>query len=249
MLLLAIVAYIILVVTASGTLHCPSTVNYDGKYIDARSATAWGFALLSTFGLPWGGVPLSTYFGAGSWTWFAFAGISLIIIKSDGRGRCYVRRCFAILNAAAIMAALCVFMYENGTPGDIPSIEGVGAIKSLEGLVGTNLILVYTCFLISAIASFLPVYSRSERTLIMLSFSYASFLAIAFLPPARISFSGIRPDTAILIDSATYFVLAWLIHVIIIGKLSELTSSIWCRSYIIINTVLTIVGSFLLFTM
>lgn len=238
MLILVFAAYIVIVVTASGTLRQPSD----------KQSIAWGLALLSTFGLPWSGIPLSYYLGAGSWTWFLFACISLCVLRNDGKEIYQFRRCFAIMNIVAIMTAICIFMYENGIPGDIPSIEGVGALYSLGGLINKKLMLAYLCFLISAIASFLSIYSHSERASIMLSFSYSSFLAIAFLPPARMLFHGIMPRTAIIIDTGAYFLLALLIHIFIMGSFSEsLTFVRRYYLYVVSNAALTIAGIFFLF--
>jgi len=247
LLVLAFVAYIVIVVIVSGSLRFPLAENGFEKHIDKQNAAAWCLALLSTFGLPWSGIPLSSYLGAGSWTWFLFAVISLSILKCDGRGQCIFRRCFTVANVVVIVSAVYAFMYKNGVPGDIPGIEGMGAISSLDGLTGKKLMLVQTCFLVSAIASFLPVYSPSERAPSMLSFSYASFLAIAFLPPARMFFS-VSPDIAIIIDVAAYFMFSWYIHVFIMGSLSKHAASFWCYSYAALNAALTAAGIYFLFS-
>ena len=237
MSILAFIAYIVIVITASGTLRSPNK----------RDAAAWGFALLSTFALPWGGIPLTYYFSAGSWTWFPLAGISLCVLKSGGREHFRFRKFFAIANVMVIMIAVYAYMYANGIPGDIPGIEGVGTISSLEG-ISKKLTLVYLFFLISAIASFLPIYSHSEQAAAMLSFSYSSFLVIAFLPPARIFFPGIIPKTAIIIDAAAYFMWALLVHIFIMDTFSKQAASAWSYSYAAINTALTAAGICFLFT-
>jgi hypothetical protein len=139
-------------------------------------------------------------------------------------------------------------MFDNCIPGNIPGIEGVGAINTLLGLIDVKLRTAQVCFFMSAMASFLPVYSRSERALVMLSFSYASFLAITFLPSASIFFSGIRPDTAILVDAAAYFIWALLIHFFIMCSFSKLAASVWSFSYAVLNAVLTAAGICFLFT-
>ena len=238
-----------IVITASGTLRRPGLKRWGrrGKNIDVRNTFAWGAALLSTFGLPWSGVPFSHYAGAGSWTWFFFAGVSLVFLRSDRRHRWQLRRCFALLNPAAIMIAIYAFMYRNGVPGGIPGIEAVAVVNSIEGLMNGYLRLVWVLFLISAAASFLPVYSPNERASALLSFSYSSFLAIAFLPPARIFFTGLRPDTAILADAAAYFVCAFLIHTFIMGPLSGLAASRRRYSYAAVNAALTAAGMFFMF--
>ena len=170
-------------------------------------------------------------------------------MRSDARPRCGFRRCFAILNLAAIMAAVYAFMYRNGVPGDIPGIEAAAAINSLEGLTGRHLTLARVFLFVSATASFLPVYSPTERTPALLSFSYSSFLAIVFLPPVRIFFYELRPDTAILADAAAYFACAFLIHAFIMGSLSRRAFSCWRYSYVIAldNAGLTAAGIFFLF--
>ena len=245
-ILLAFASYVIIIIIASGAL-CSLRVG-NGKYVDIKSAAAWVIALFSTFGLPWGGVPLSRYFGAGSWTWFLFSGISLCILKYDERERCIVRRFYAIANVAVIMAAISVFMLENGIPGDIPGIEGVGAIYTLEGLINAKLVLAMLCFFVSANASFLPVYSRLESAAALLSFSYASFVAIAFLPPVHMFMKGTRPDIAIIATTAVSFICSWLIHNFIYKLLSNHAAALWRRSYSIANSVLTLAGIYFLFS-
>ena len=239
----------IIVITASGTLrrHGLERRGGRGKYIDMRNACAWAAALLSTFGLPWSGVPFSHYAGARSWTWFLFAFVSLVILRGDGRLGCGFRRCFALLNPAAIMTAIYAFMYSNGVPGDIPGIEAVAAVNTLEGLMGGRLRLAWVFFLVSATASFLPVYSPNERAPALLSFSYSSFLAIAFLPPARMLFTGLSPEIAIQADAAASFVCAFLIHTFIMGSLSGLAASHWRYSHAAVNAALTAAGMFFLF--
>jgi hypothetical protein len=242
--ILAFVAYIVIIVTASGSLRRLPLEKFEWERIDGRNVVAWLFALLSTFGLPWGGVPLTNYLGVGSWSWFAFAGVSMAALKNGVSWRC---KLFAVANVLAIMAALCVFILENGVPGDIPGIEVIGAINSLEGFVNKKLILAYACFFISATASFLP-HAHSGRASIMLSFSYASFLAIAFLPPIHMLFHGIRPDTAIIIDAAAYFIWALLIHILTVDLFSKPAASAWGRYYAILNAALTAAGICFLFT-
>ncbi|MCL1941436.1 MAG: hypothetical protein FWG09_05790, partial [Synergistaceae bacterium] len=245
--ILALAAYIIIVMTASGTLRRPLTKE-GGRKFAFMQGIAWGAALLSTFGLPWGGIPLSHYVGAGSWTWFLFALISLCALSDDGRERFQFRRFFAVANVAAIMAAIFAFMHVNGIPGDIPGIEGVGAISSLEGLIGKELTLAHVYFTISAIASFLPVYSRSGRAHAMLSFSYSSFLAIVFLPPARMFFFGaITPGAAIVADAAGYFIWALIIHIFVMDSFSELAVSARRYAYVALNAALTAAGVYFLF--
>ena|GEM_PF-3103425 len=245
-IILAFAAYIIIIIIASGALR--RRVEGDEKYVDIRNAAAWCVALFSTFGLPWGGVPLSYYFGVGSWTWFVFAGVSLCILKKDGRGSCVVRRFYAIANVAVIMTAISAFMLENGIPGEVPGIEGVGAMYTLEGFSNANLVLAMGCFLVSAIASFASVYSRLESAAALLSFSYASFLAIAFLPPAHMFIKGIRPDMAIIVSVAVSFICSWFIHAFVMNSFSYFTSIHWRRSYIIANSVLTAAGVYFMFS-
>ena len=235
-----------IVLTASGTLRRLAPKR-GGGYIDWRNACAWAAALLSTFGLPWSGVPFSHYAGAGSWTWFLFAFVSLGILRSDERSRRLLRKCFALINLTAIMTAVYVFMYRNGVPGDIPGIEGVAAINTLEGLMNGYLRTALLFFLISATASFLPACSPGESASALLSFSYSSFLTIAFLPPARMFFTGLRPRTAILADAAAYFVCAFLIHALIVGSLSRWAVSRWNYSYAAVNAALTAAGILFLF--
>ena len=176
-----------------------------------------------------------------------FAFISLVFLRSDGRPGCGFRRCFALLNLVVIMTAIYAFMYRNGVPGDIPGIEGVAAINTLEGLAGWHLTLAQVFFFVSATASFLPVYSPNESAAALLSFSYSSFLAIAFLPPARTFFIGLSPETAILTDAAAYFVCAFLIHAFVMGSLSRLAASRRNYSHIAVNAAITAAGIFFLF--
>lgn len=244
---LALTAYMTIIITASGSLRIRVPKKDNRRHFDVRSATAWGFAQLSTFGLPWGGIPLFYYLGVGSWTWFVFSALSLCILKDDGRGQNKSRRFFAIMNIAVIMSAVYAFMFENGIPGDIPGIEGIGAIGSLEGLSHIRLMLAQACFTISGITSFLPIHSNSERASAILSFSYASFLSIAFLPPAHVLFSGIRPDIAILCDTASYFLYGWFIHTFIMNTFSTVTS-LWRNSLLTSNVALTAAGIYILFS-
>jgi hypothetical protein len=192
---LAFTAHIIMVLIASGSLRKQTT-----EKSDENISAAWIFALLSTFGLPWGGVPLSYYLGAGSWTWFLFAGVSLCLLKNDGKERYELRRFFAIANIVVIMSAISAFMLENGIPGDIPGIEGVGAMSNLEGTIAQKILKAKTLFLSSAIASSQPIYSKTERASKLLSFSYISFVIIAFFP--SLHFPGKNPDVLIFIDAS-----------------------------------------------
>lgn len=240
-------AYITIIITASGSLRLKTAKDDDGREFNVQSAAAWSFALLSTFGLPWGGIPLSCYLGVGSWSWCVFSAISLCIIKNDGREHCIFRRFVVVSNITVIMVAIYAFMIENGIPGDIPGIEGVGVINSLEGLPRGKLMLVQACFIISAIASFLPIHSNPDRASAMLSFSYASFLAIAFLPPAHIFIEWLRPDIAILCDAAAFFLCGWFMHNFIINPFSK-AALFWRSSYITISSAaLTATGIYFLF--
>jgi hypothetical protein len=179
-----------------------------------------------------------------------FSAVSLVILSSDGRPYYRFRKYFALINAAAIMAAIYAFMYRNGVPGDIPGIESVAAINSLEGLMGWRILMARVFFLISATASFLPVYSSIERVRALLSFSYSSFLAIAFLPPARVFIHGLKPGNAIIADAAAYFIFALLIHRFIMGMGSLRELAVSCRrySYNAANAALTAAGIFFLFS-
>ena len=145
------------------------------------------------------------------------------------------------------MAVIYVFMYRNGVPGDIPGIEAAAAINSIEGLMSWHMTLTRVCFSVSAIMSFLSVYSPIERTPALLSFSYSSFLAIVFLPPVRMFFGDMRPDTAILADAAAYFACALLIHLFIIGSMSAPAASCRRYSYVLVNAALTAAGICFLF--
>jgi hypothetical protein len=106
--ILAFAAYMVIITIASGSLYHYIKEKSDEKYFDGQNAAAWGFAMLSTFALPWGGVPLSNYLGVGSWTWFMFAGISLCISKNDGRERNVARKFCAIANVAVITAFMMI---------------------------------------------------------------------------------------------------------------------------------------------
>jgi hypothetical protein len=223
-------------------LRRPPSEGSGGKYIDRRSAFCWIAALLSAFGLPWSGIPVSYFFGAGSWTWFLFAGVSLGFLKDDGKEFCRFRRGFAAFNLVAIVAAMYVFMYATGVPGDIPGIEGLAAVNSLGGLSGDFLMSSRILFFISAIASFVPVHSPAERVSALLSFSYSSFLAIVFLPPARVFWPALLPGDAILFDAAAYALEALLIHAFIMGYLPALLDSRRKYQYAIANAILTAAG-------
>jgi hypothetical protein len=244
---LTLAAYVALVVTASGTLRREPFFGPDGRYLDRRGALAWVFALLSSFGLPWSGVPVSYYAGAGSWTWFFFAALAIGTQRPDGRASCLYRRLFAAFNLSAVMAAICAFMYATGVPGSIPSVEGTAAINSLEGLGGNFMSASRILFLISCIASFIPAYSPDDRVSALLSFSYSSFLAIAFLPPVRAFFTGIRPERAILTDAAGYFLWALVIHSFVMWNLSYAAAAYWGRIYAAVNAALTAAGIYFLF--
>jgi hypothetical protein len=219
-----------------------------GKYLDRRVAAAWVCALVSTLGLPWGGIPVSYYAGAGSWVWFLFAGISIAVNRGDGRSCCRFRRSFALLNVGAIVAALFAFMYNTGVPGDIPGIEGIAAINSLEGLSGPGLACARILFFISGIASFAAVYSPGERAHVLMSFSYSSFMALAFLPPARAFFAGLSPRAAILADAAAYFAAAWLVHSLVMRFIALLAAPRWKYSYAAVNAAVTGAGIYFLFS-
>jgi hypothetical protein len=206
------------------------------------------FAVLSTFGLPWSGVPVSYYVGIGSWIWFLCAGISLGILRDDGQHHCMERRCFVIFNMGAVLAAIYAFMYKIGVPGDIPGIEGIAAINSLEGLAADGMMFARILFLISGIVSFAAVYSPGERAHAMLSFSYSAFLALSFLPPAHLFFEKMQPRAAIMADAAAYFAQAELIHVFVMGYVSQTASSRWTYPYAVINAALSGTGIYFLFS-
>jgi hypothetical protein len=244
--IIALIAYATLVVTASGTLRRPPLTGVDGRYLDRRSAVAWALALSSTFALPWSGAPISLYAGAGSWIWFILAGLSLAAQRNDERAHCSLRRWFAVFNAGAVMAGIYAYMFATGVPGDIPGIEGIAAINSLGGLWGNSLTAAWIFFLVSLIASFTPVYSEDDRVSSLLSFSYSSLLAIAFLPPARVFLSGLKPGSAIMADAAAYFAAAMVIHAYVMGCLSPVASAYWGRRYAAANAALTAAGIYFL---
>jgi hypothetical protein len=244
---LTIAAYVTLVVTASGTLRREPFLGSGGRYLDRRSALAWVCALLSAFGLPWSGVPVLYYAGVGSWAWFFFAALATGIQRPDGRESCLYRRLFAAFNLSAVMAAIYAFMYATGAPGAIPSSEGISAINSLEGLGGDFMSAARALFLVSCIASFIPAYSPGDRVSALMSFSYSSFLAIAFLPPTRAFFPGMRPERAILTDAAGYFLWALVMHSFVMWHLSYAASAYWGRIYAAVNVALTAAGIYFLF--
>jgi hypothetical protein len=153
-----------MVVTASGTLRRP----FAGRMF----TPAWVCAFLSTFALPWSGLPVSIYAGAGSWTFYLFAAGAAALREPDGLPACGERRAFAVLNVAAIVLAICIFMYKYGVPGDLPGIEGIAAINSLDGLSGPWLAASRIFFLLSCAASFLAVHSPDDRASALLSFSF-----------------------------------------------------------------------------
>jgi hypothetical protein len=82
----------------------------------------------------------------------------------------------------------------------------------------------------------------------MLSFSYSSFLALAFIPPVHIFFSGIRPDIAILADAAAYFISGWFMHTFIMSPLSNKAASRWSGALVTLCAALTAAGICFLFS-
>jgi hypothetical protein len=180
--------------------------------------------------------------------WFLFAAASLAIQRGDGRSCCKFRRSFALFNVGAIVAAIYAFMYNTGVPGDIPGIEGIAAINSLEGLSSSGLAYARILFFISGIASFAAIYSPGERAHVLMSFSYSSFLALAFLPPARLFFGGLSPRTAILADAAAYFVEAEFIHSLIMRFMALLVAPHWKYPYAAVNAAITGTGIYFLFS-
>ncbi|MDR3280523.1 MAG: hypothetical protein LBT23_08420 [Synergistaceae bacterium] len=217
----------------------------ERKRWDALSFAAWMCALISAFALPWSGAPLSAYLGVGSWLWFPSAAASLSLLKpGDGSGRAE-RRLTAILNTAAIMAALYLFMLTVGVPGDIPGIEGPGSITSLEGIVNWRVICALTLFFVSSVLSFAPARGTG-RASSLLSFSYASFLSLIFVPPAHIFAQGTAPARAIVLDVAAYFCVAEIIHILVLGTTCQLISNVPKRHIAAVCAAMTATGAYFL---
>jgi hypothetical protein len=244
---LALIAYTALVLNAAGLFRAPRPKGAEGSVgrFDVRSAVAWAAALVSTFALPWGGIPISHSAGLGSWLWFLSCSISLALIRPDGSESGFSARCVAFFNVFAIMGAIYAFMLKAGVPGDILSIEGPAVITGLGGIANVRLICSYALLFASAVISYAPVHS-SPRTPALLSFSYSSFLAMIFIPPAHLFFESVRPQTAIVLDAACYFLEAGLICLCVLEGVSSRKAK-WKYFHAACVACLTSLGVYLLF--
>jgi hypothetical protein len=155
------------------------------------------------------------------------------------------RKIIAAVNTAAVTAALYAFMLKIGVPGDIPSIEGPASITSLEGIIDGRTSCALSLFFISLVISYAPVRSGDEREASLLSFSCSSFLALLFVPPAHM-FAELEPRSAIILDFAAYFCIAEIIHLAVIGTLSQIMRGEPKYSAIAAAS-LTVCGIYLLF--
>jgi hypothetical protein len=199
--------------------------------------------------LPWSGVPFSRGLGVGSWLWFPAAAISVSLQENDGKKFCAARRAAAAVNICAIISALCVFMANEGVPGDIPGIEGISAMTALSGIINPKMICAFAAFFVSAVMSFACALNSAPLSIAprLLSFSCSSFLVLALVPPAHVFLKGFTPKFALLADMAFYFLEAETLHFVVLRKLHTPLVSRWGYSFAAANAALTIAGIYFLF--
>jgi membrane-associated HD superfamily phosphohydrolase len=244
----ALIAYILLVFAASGALlRTCETGDATGR---KRAVAAGAFAVLSALALPWSGLPMSIYFGVGSWMWFPAAAISIFLQRDDGKKFCDARRKTAAANICAVTVSLCLFMTIAGVPGDIPGIEGFSAATALSGIVNPKMVCAFVMFFVSAVLSFACVCNPASPSMAqrLLSFSCSSFSVLALTPPAHVFISGLTPRNALLMDMAFYFFEAETLHLIVFRELYSSLVSKWRYAFAAFNAALTLSGIYFLFS-
>lgn len=153
-------------------------------------------ALVSTFFLPWTGVPFAVYAGLApdcSYLWYPSMLICVLLPWRTRDNHGPKAAWVAVLSITA--ASLGFFAFDIGAPGQILSIETIATLFRLEGLQGARFSVAKSLFFLALFVSFCELPGIEERGIA--SFSYAAYLSLLFLPFCDAKFPSLSPGMTI----------------------------------------------------
>lgn len=176
-------------------------------------------ALLSCCALPWSGVSFFTFYGVHSSLFFPLFALAVFFARSRGTSA-VICKSILVLTIAITASALVFFTLRVGIPGDIGSIESLGAVVRLESIRNYRLILAVIIFSAGLILAFAQIPLEESWGSSALSFSLSAFLISVFCPVNTAEVTKFSPQLSISLDAALLFLLSLLLQNIVIKRLS-----------------------------
>ena len=205
--------YAVMILALSLPLSATASLSRNGwRAVRASEATAFLCALVSTYALPWSGIP-----SVPSAAWFPLALIALLFLPlRDGQKNVsfgWGSKAFAIASVGAFLLVVRGFMLRIGTPGELFSLEGMSAVFRLDSL-GIRLLIVEVALFVGLAVSFALTGLREGAAASLFFFSCAGFLTNVFLSPllARATVAmGIEPPRSVVVQIVVALLVASLL--------------------------------------
>lgn len=194
--------YAVMILALSLPLPAMAPLFQDGgRSVRASGAAAFLGLLVSTYALPWSGIPPIS-----SAAWFPFSLIALLLlpVREEREAPCFGwgGKALAIALTGVFLWAMRSFMLRIGTPGELYSLEGMSAVFRLDSL-GQWLLVAQAVLFVGFVASFALTGLREGAAASLFFFSCAGFLTTVFLSPliARATIAmGVEPPRSIAVQ-------------------------------------------------
>ena len=211
-------------------------------------ALTFTFALVSTYFLPWTGIPMAYCLGLPpetSYLWYPSIVLAVLFACNDSGN--IAPKSVWLFCVALSVSSLAWFAYRNGVPGLVLSIETLSTLLKLEGIRNGRFCVAAILFALSLVLSFCEIPGITSCRLA--SFSYAAGLCLIFLPVNTAAFFRLAPSVSIPLDFLVSLALTLLIQNVIFRRVRDfLSGSRTHRTSLLTPAVFALAGVYFLFT-